>query len=274
MEKAFEIITSAFQSLWKFKDYGNTLEIVTPVATTNDMFVSVFITKRNNDYIATDGGWIDSGMYECEVDWKGNIFKKVGLHYLENFGVLKTEAKGRTFYYKRVNKIELLPNIVFDMSNFINAIVSSSTIKFTADREEIIFRKNVRGFMIREFGEERFEYDKPISENTPIKFNAIERNNNGIKLINFVSGSNSSYYANSLCRSNTNFQMIIPFRERYMIKRTITLLDDTKPSVINSPQVQTYYNYLMETRTDDNKVILWSQKRDFAEAIQEEKRYA
>lgn len=267
MEKAFEIITSAYQSLWHFKDYGNSLEIITPVATINDMFVSVFITKRGNDYIATDGGWIDSGMYECEIDWKANVFKKIGLFYLENFNIIKTQAEGRTFYYKRVESIELLPNIVFDLSNFINAIVSSSSIKFTADREEIIFRKNVRGFMIREFGLGRFEYDKPLSDKTPIKFNAIERNSEGVKLINFVSGSNSSYYANSLCRSNTNFQMVLPLHKLYMIKRTITLLDDRKPSVINSPQVQTYYNFLMDNRTADNRVILWSQKREFAEAI-------
>ena len=53
----------------------------------------------------------------------------------------------------------------------------------------------------------------------------------------------------------------------YKIKRTITLLDDRKPSVINSPQVQTYYNFLMDNRTADNRVILWNQKREFAEAI-------
>lgn len=267
MDRAFEIIKTAFQSLWQFKDYGNTLEIVTPVATVNDMFVSVFITRRNNDYIATDGGWIDSGMYECDVDWKANIFKKIGVFYLEKFEILKTEAKGRTFYYKRVENIDLLPNIVFDMSNFINAIVSSSNIKFTADREEITFRKNVRGFMNREFGYERFEYDKPLSEGMQIKFNAIDRNKDGVNLINFVSGSNSSYYANSLCRSNTNFQMICPLHERYNVLRTVTLLDDTKPSVINSPQVQTYYNYLLNSRTDKNRVVLWSQKDELAKAI-------
>lgn len=267
MDKVFETIVSAYQSLWKFKDYGNTLEIVTPVATINDMFVSVFITKRNNDYIATDGGWIDSGMYECEVDWKSNIFKRIGSYYIDNLGITKTEAKGRTFYYKRVHEIELIPNIVFDLSNFINAIVSSSNIKFTADREELTFRKNARGLMIREFGLDRFEFDKPLSDEKPIKFNAIERNLDGIKLVNFVSGSNSSYYANSLCRSNTDFQMIIPFWEKYKIRRTITLLDDRKSSIINSPQVQTYYNYLLDNRSDSNRVMLWSQKREFLDAV-------
>lgn len=267
MEKVFETITTAFQSLWKIKDYGKTLEIVTPVATINNMFVSVFITKRGEDYIATDGGWIDSGLYECEIDWKSHIFKRIGTYYIENLDIQKEETKGRTFYYKRINKLELLPNIVFDLSNFINAIISSSNIKFTADREEMTFKKDVRGYMRREFGDDRFEYEKSLSEDSTIRFNAIERNRNGVKLINFVGGSNSTYYANSLCRSNTNFQMIQPYHHKFNIKRTITLLDDRKPSVINSPQVQTYFNYLMENQTDGNRVVLWSHRDELADAV-------
>ena len=61
--------------------------------------------------------------------------------------------------------------------------------------------------------------------------------------------------------------MVIPLHRAYNIKRTITLLDDRNISVINSPQVQTYYNYLMNNRTEENRVFLWSQRNDFANAI-------
>lgn len=267
MDSVFETIKNAYQSLWRFKDYGATLEIITPVATVNNMFVSIFITKRNDDYIATDGGWIDSGLYECEVNWKANVFNKIGIFYLEKFEIQKTQMKGRTFYFKRINQLELLPNIVFDLANFVNAIVSTSNIQFVSDRVDTTFKKEVRGYLRREFGEDRFEYDKPITDDMSIRFNAIERNRNGIHLMNFVSGSNSSYYANSLCRSNMNFQMMLPFRDRYAIRNTITLLDDRTRSVIESPQVQTYYNYLLDNRSDSNKVVLWSQKAELAQAI-------
>ena len=106
-----------------------------------------------------------------------------------------------------------------------------------------------------------------MSDEINVRFSAIERNRGSIKLINFVSGSNSSYYANTLCRSNMNFQMVLPFKERYSLDRAITLLDDRKRSVIDSPQVQTYYNYLLEQRNDYNKVILWSQKNELAQAM-------
>lgn len=48
LENIFDTIVQAYQSLWHFKDYGNTLEIITPVATVNNMFVSIFITKRGH----------------------------------------------------------------------------------------------------------------------------------------------------------------------------------------------------------------------------------
>lgn len=55
--------------------------------------------------------------------------------------------------------------------------------------------------------------------------------------------------------------MVLPLRDKYAIRKTITLLDDRKRSVIESPQVQTYYNYLLDNRNNENRVVLWSQKR-------------
>lgn len=267
MDNIFNTIKDAYQSLWRFKDYGNTLEIVTPVATINDIFVSVFITKRGNDYVVTDGGWIDDGLYECEVPWNLGIYQKIGSFFVENLQIQSTEAKGKKFYFKKIDRLELLPNLVFDMANFINAIISTSNIQYVTDREELTFRKRARGYLRKEFGDDKFEFDKTISEETPIKFNAINRDRNGINLINFVSGSTSNYYTNSICRSDMNFKMIQPLHNKYNIRRTITLLDDSKKSIIESTQVQTYFNYLLDKRDDKNKVVLWSQSRDIESAI-------
>ena len=84
MDKVFETICRAYNSLWHFRDYGNTLEIITPVATINNMFVSIFITKRGDDYVATDGGWMDAGLYECEINWNAGVFNKIYAFYIDN----------------------------------------------------------------------------------------------------------------------------------------------------------------------------------------------
>ena len=64
-----------------------------------------------------------------------------------------------------------------------------------------------------------------------------------------------------------NFQLILPLRDKFAIQNTVTLLDDRKRSIIKSPQVQTYYDYLVDNQNDKNKVILWSQKAELAQAI-------
>lgn len=266
MKDLFKHIVDTYQSLWHIKDYGSTIEITTPMVTTNDMFVTIFITKRGNDYVATDGAWLHAGFYECEVN-TGAVFRKVFNYYFEKFGILQTCGKNRTFYYKKIDKIELLPNIVFDMANFISSVVNSSQIQYTSDRTDATFKKNVRGFLRRIYGEKAFDYDKPVSDEMSIKFNAISTHNDGVRIINFISGSNSSYYANSLCRSNMNFEMVTPRIREYNIRKMITLLDDSKESIIQSPQVQTYYNYLLDNRSDDKPVILWNHKNELERYI-------
>ena len=54
MEEIYELVRAAYQSLWKIKNHGETIELITPMVTTNDMFISVFVTRRGDDYIVTD----------------------------------------------------------------------------------------------------------------------------------------------------------------------------------------------------------------------------
>ena len=72
MDEIVELIKKTFYYLWKVKRYGKTIEIITPSFTTNDCFVSVFLTKRDKYYIVTDGGWISEKYYNnflhtCQV---------------------------------------------------------------------------------------------------------------------------------------------------------------------------------------------------------------
>ena len=68
MEDIIKIIIASFSSLWKVKKYGKTIEIITPFFTTNDCFVSVFLTEREGYYIITDGGWISENYYNNFFD--------------------------------------------------------------------------------------------------------------------------------------------------------------------------------------------------------------
>lgn len=267
MEEIFELIKTAYQSLWKIKNHGNTIELITPMVTTNDMFVSVFITRRGDEYIVTDGGWLKAGMYECEIDLQTKVYSRVFDYYYKNFGILETSYNQRTFYYKKICQMELLPNLVFDMSNFISSVVSSASIQYYADKVEKTFKKRAQQFLIRTFEDGTFEFDRPISEDLGIRFNAISHFDGQLQLINFVSGSSSNYYANALCRSKTNLDMIRPLREQLHVNKTITLVDDSQKNVMQSPQVITYLRYMYDQQEPDNHVIMWKGANQIREVI-------
>ena len=77
MQELFERIKKAYDSLWRVRVLGESLEIVTPMVTANDFFVTVFVTKRGGEYIVTDGGWISSGNYDCEIDFSQKTYQKL-----------------------------------------------------------------------------------------------------------------------------------------------------------------------------------------------------
>lgn len=257
MEEIFNHIVRSFQALWKMKNYGTTIEVITPMVTANDNFVSVFITRRGNDYVVTDGGWIESGMYECEPESLNLTFHRVFKYYINQYDVVATEALGKKFYFKKIASLDMLPSIVFDMCNFISCVVNTAFIPLMADRETNTFKRKAHAFLERSFGDESFEFDRPLTPDLNIKFSAIKREGDELKVINFVSGANATNFANTLCRSNTNFDMIEANRRDLHISKTITLLDDSRKKVIESNLVRPYYNYLLGKCTDDNKVVLW-----------------
>lgn len=264
----FEIIKSAYQSLWKIKNHGNTIELITPMVTTNDMFVSVFITRRGDDFVVTDGGWIRAGIYECELDVDGTVFNRVFDYYLNSFDIHETSTKHQVFYYKKINDIDFLPNVVFDVSNFISSVVSAANIQFKADKVENSFKKRARTFLNGVYNEETFEYDHPVNEQLGVKFSAISHLDGRQQLINFVSGSTSTYFTNSLCRSMTNFEMIRPLRESLHVNKMITLIDDSQKHVVNTPQVTTYMQHLYGLRDKENKVVLWQSIDNLKEVLE------
>ena len=74
MNRIFEIVRTAFNSLWKMRMRGDTLEIITPFATTNDKFVSIFVSIRKNGYVVNDGGWLANGFYDCDLPLFNDIY--------------------------------------------------------------------------------------------------------------------------------------------------------------------------------------------------------
>lgn len=258
MEELFNAIRASYNSLWHVKVLGESLEIVTPMVTTNDLFVSVFVTKRGDDYIVTDGGWISAGYYDFDVDNLSPAYNKLFQYYFENYKILQTIGYGRTMYYKRVRDQFLVVNAVFELSNFISAVVSGSNIQFLAEKKELRFSRTVRDYLTNGFEEGSFQFNRGLTPDSSIRYGAISNFSGHLQLLNIVTGSNAGYYRDSLCRSNFYFEAARAYRDRFRINRTVALLDDSTPSVYGSPQVGELVSIL---RSKEDSILLpWSEK--------------
>ncbi len=76
-QEIYTDIVNSFGALWNFKEREDTLEIITPFATTSQKFVSIFLTQRDQDYIISDGGWIYEGLYSNSFDRTIDCYNKL-----------------------------------------------------------------------------------------------------------------------------------------------------------------------------------------------------
>lgn len=265
MEELFNSIKESYNSLWHVKVLGESLEIITPMVTTNDAFVSVFVTKRGNDYVVTDGGWITAGYYECELDTQRVSYNKLLQYYMDNYQILQTNGHGRTLFYKKAKDKGLVVNAVFELSNFISAVVSGSFIQFQEEKKERTFRKKVREFLLNEFEKDSFKFGQKLTSSSTIEYSAISHFSGQLQLLNIVTGSTVGYYRDSLCRSNIYFDVARRDSERYKINKTIALLDDTMPSVYYSPLVKEFISLSRERQ--GNILLPWSEKKQLNEIL-------
>ena len=265
MQDILERIKDTYSSLWHVKVLGESLEIITPMVTTSDSFVSVFVTKRGDEYVVTDGGWISAGYYGCDEDNQGKAYQKLFQYYLENYCILQTVGHGRTFYYKKVREKALIVNAVFELSHFISSVVSGANIQFQADKKEKQFRSTVRSYLSQEFKEGTFKFGKKLTSNSTIDFAANSNIGGYLQLMNIVTGSNIGYYRDSLCRSNMYFDYARGFAERLRINKTVAILDDTTPWVYNSPSIKEFI--ALSQRRSDNLLLPWSERSELCNLL-------
>jgi hypothetical protein len=264
-------IKHAFGSLWKTKQRGETLEIITPYATTNDRFISVFLSKQNNQFVISDGGWISEETYDNNSKNVAECFFKVQNHYIEQYNILSTRNKsGQLFYYKKSKSEIDIPALVFDVSAFISAIASTSLITFEDEKEKAekeTFKRMANGF-IRSFVEvDRIKLNQFIDPNhKTIRFNAVIQSKKGssLTLVNYVTGSNTNYFINSICKTTINYEITSKSSYDAYIKNRITIFNDNAEGY----QPNKFADYVEQlVNATNNEPVIWSQKEKLQEII-------
>jgi hypothetical protein len=260
-EDIIEDIKSSYNSLWKTKEWGNSVEIITPVSTTNDMFVSVFLTKKNDEYIVTDGGWMVNEIYKTSIKDGDIYFNRLIAYYLEYYSIKQLTGKGLTLYYKKTDRQTLVPNIVYDLSSFISVAVSSTYISFTARREkdEISrFSNQTKDYLRTIAPERRILFNKSISDQTEtVKFGAVIQIENGkFTLIEMITGTNIRDFIGSICRAYTNFN-IANSSCKDTIRNRVSLVNN-QAAGYQEVKITSYLNQLKNNPA--NAVIGWDER--------------
>lgn len=250
LETLYSDILTTFGNLWSFKTRGKSIEIITPFATTNHRFISVFLTIQGNDFIVTDGGWIEQGIYDNNFNLDEDCYKKIILHYQDVFSIKETKNISKTtYFYKKVNNSLSVASMVFDMSNFISTIVSLSFVEYTEKEEKETkerFNKKVNFYLSQIVDKESIKFNAPIDDNKKIKFSAIINNSQSeLILLNYITGSSYYYFNNSISKTNMMFEMALKTQYSRYIRKKISIIDTEATGYI--PQkVNPFLNHLSE----------------------------
>ena len=124
IEKLFNDIRADFSDLWTCQQRGSTTEIVTPYMDLHDDAIMVYLTKRGQRFIVSDGGRIDAIASEGDVD----LSERKNLHYadmLEYYDIKQSYYDGQTFCFKSTDDVQMLSSLIYDIVHFHKAIVDS-----------------------------------------------------------------------------------------------------------------------------------------------------
>ena len=135
-KQTYEAIKKDFCHLFQFKAHGDTLELITPLVTITDKFVSVFVTQRGDKLIITDGGWIHQNIYDNPTESDDREIILIALEqYKEYYHIQQTIGNGHKMYFRSIIKSELLSAAVFDVANFIVGVVNSYSLDYREKKE-------------------------------------------------------------------------------------------------------------------------------------------
>lgn len=261
MEAIFRHIVAAFDSLWKARPRGASLEVITPFPAAGDKYVSVFITRRDEKIIVTDGGYLYDDIYAIgEDDYDlSKACERIRDYYLEDFGIKRTRGTGkRVICFKATDNSKFVPNLVFEVANFVSIVTSSAIVPLREESEtRTKFKKQATGFIKQLVPENRLRTNTIFTETVPqAKFSVIvKKEDNRCTLINLITGSSQDYMISSYSRSNTMFDLIKTGLAEKMVDQRIVITDD-KARGFNEDALRPFFTM---SQAKQQNPLLWSQ---------------
>lgn len=121
-------LIDSFSSLWNFKENSESVEISTPIVMPNMDFVTVFLTKQNDEYIVSDDGWISKGEYNSELKITEEPYKRILEHFEIYYATKCKSFDGELYFYKATNDKNMVSSLVYDLSFFIRDVIGAADL--------------------------------------------------------------------------------------------------------------------------------------------------
>lgn len=270
-EKLYLGVVQSFDKLWSSKMLDdNTIEIITPYSTTTSKFVSLFLTKREDKYIVSDGGLLYSESYETYVDYENQCLLKALYHFESFYDIKMTKDPNDVkHYFKTTTNFKLIPNLVYDLAQFISFCASTASIEFEDEseiRERNSFRKTASTYIGSNYTDYNIKYYGSLDRERyrSVRFGAVIEKNSRLNLVNFITGSTSANFINSIAKSNLNFSIAGDSIFQDYIDSKLVFLNDSADGY-NESRLFNQINALQSHLS--HNAILWSHKEQILEII-------
>jgi len=271
LDDIYSDVVTSFGQLWSCKHRGNTLEIITPISTLSNKFVSVFVTEREEGFVVTDGGWIDNEYYDCNIrDLIGvECFEKQFNFFLSSFQIKQIEDyKGTTIFYLKAKQSLAVPALIHSVALFISSVVNAALVPYVDEKainekEKATFKQEADSF-IKQIVKRNPDVERGIKFNShlvqktkSLKFSAIITDRTQVSLVSYVSGYNNDYFLSSLAKSTVNIELADTSPYHDVIRRKVGLINDLSKGFDIGKHAP--YIHLLE-RQAKSPVILWSER--------------
>ena len=245
-EQLFSDISSDFNSLWKYKLRGDTLEIITPFTTMTGSYISIFLTQRDDRFIITDGQRLVHGLMELEMfNKKAKVYLKKTAAY---YNVKKTQSDNTHFYFKSTTDINLVSayiyDIVFFQSSALNSIYSEATF-FDSGREYELFSTRTNNMLQQKIEKSKknngiFTLDRNHILIRNVGFSSVltKSNCSNVWAAMYITGSTPANFCSTIYRANTGFMYVNENNDRKKLTKIAAVIDETaKGNVKNHERI-------------------------------------
>lgn len=227
--KIVDVIKTDFNHLWLCKMRGKTVEVSTPFSTITKKFITVFIKFENDEYVVSDGGWLNSEFYDIPETLEKAIIEGSAEIHEHIFHVKKTKHNGINLYYKKCKDIKFLSACVYDLCNFISNLINTNAV-YVMDKEEKshqeTFQKKVNDFIKTNNVGRDIQFNGTLDDLEGVKFNVLLKKSTSIYLVNYISGSSNSYFTSSLTRASAGFEISKKSKLKDYIHKRIPIVND------------------------------------------------